>query len=274
MRSTTEVRPRPPVPPAVPEMDPRIRARRIEVRRTEGRRRLRRLVDVALVVAVALGFLVALRTPLLDVDEVRVAGTTRTSAAALVEVAGVARGQQLVDLDLGGIADRVAAVPWIDEATVRRRLDGVVELHVTERRPAAVVGADGGEVVVDAEGRALVRVADAPDAAEGLVRVRGVAGAAGLAPGAFLPEEAGGALRLAQRLSAAAPGEVAEVVLGEDLRAVLTQGGEVRFGDATRLPAKLRSLTTVLEQVDLTCLGELDLRIPASPVLTRREGCS
>jgi hypothetical protein len=62
--------------------------------------------------------------------------------------------------------------------------------------------------------------------------------------------------------------------VGDGLTATLTQGGEVRFGDATRLPAKLRSLATVLEQVDLVCLDHVDLRAPGNPVLTRREGCS
>ena len=48
----------------------------------------------------------------------------------------------------------------------------------------------------------------------------------------------------------------------------------MRFGDARQLDAKVRSLEAVLEQVDLTCLAVLDLRLPGSPVLTREEGCS
>ena len=73
-------------------IDPRIRARRIEVQRGMGRRRLQRLVDVGLVLAVAAGFAVALRSPLLDVDAVRVAGQRAHRRAELVvERAGIAR---------------------------------------------------------------------------------------------------------------------------------------------------------------------------------------
>jgi hypothetical protein len=126
--------------------------------------------------------------------------------------------------------------------------------------------------LVDATGRVLARVADAPGIAEGLVHVDGVAG--DLVPGADLGSAAAGGLSLAKRLADVVPGAIAAVAIGDDLTATLAQGGEVRFGDTSRLAAKLRSLQTVLEQVDLHCLDQLDLRAPGNPVLTRRAGCS
>jgi cell division protein FtsQ len=252
-------------------IDPRFRARRIEVQRASGRRRLRRLVGVGLVLLVALGFLGALRSPLLDVDAIQVAGAQRTGAQAVLEASGIQRGDQLVDVALGAASRRIAGLPWVDHVHVHRGLDGVVRITVSERTPAAVVGEGAAAVVVDATGRVLARAADVPEAG-GLVRVAGVAG--GLAPGADLPPAAAGALALAERLADVAPGAVAAVTVGEGLTATLTQGGEVRFGDGSSLTAKLRSLETMLEQVDLTCLDHIDLRAPGNPVLTRREGCS
>jgi cell division protein FtsQ len=257
---------------ATASIDPRIRARRIEVQRHAGRRRLRRVVDVGLVLLVAAGFAGALRSPLLDVEEVRVAGGPHTPAVDVLARAGIEPGQQLVDLDLEGVGEQVAVLPWVDEVTVHRRLGGAVDIVVTERVASAIVGAGPEAVLVDREGRALVRAEDAPDLAYGLVRVQGLP--EGVPPGAFLPSEHQEALALAGELAAAVPGAIGEVVVGEDLRATLVQGGQVRFGDSARLSAKLRSLATVLAQVDLACLGELDLRSPASPVLTRREACS
>jgi cell division septal protein FtsQ len=256
-------------PPAV---DPRIRARRIEVRRTEGRQRLRRLVWVGLVLGVALGFGVALRSPLLDVAEVRVAGTQRTPIEAVAEAAGIEAGDQLMDVDLGAAAARVGALPWVGEVRIHRGLGGGVDIAVTEREPVAVVGAGAQAVLVDGRGRILARVADQPDLATGLVQVEGLS--TRRAPGESLPPETLDALALAERLGAAAQGAIASVRVGEDLTATLAQGGEVLFGDTDRLTAKLRSLETVLAQVDLTCLATLDLTAPTSPVLTRREGCS
>jgi cell division protein FtsQ len=253
-------------------IDPRIRARRIEVQRDAGRRRLRRLVDVGLVLAVAAGFLVALRSPLLDVSSVEVAGADRTGAAAVVQAAGIAEGDQLIDVRPGRAAHHVADLPWVGRVTVHRSLGGRVEIVVTEREPAAVLGEGPAAVLVDATGRVLAKVADVPDVAEGLVRVQGVHG--DLVPGADLGRAAAGGLSLAKRLADVVPGAIASVSIGDELTATLAQGGEVRFGDTTRLAAKLRSLQTVLEQVDLHCLDRLDVRAPGNPVLTRRAGCS
>jgi hypothetical protein len=126
-------------------------------------------------------------------------------------------------------------------------------------------------VVVDAKGRVLARASEVPDSGR-LVRVVGISGA--LVPGAELGADAADALGLAGRLAAVVPGSISVVTVGEDLTATLAQGGEVRFGDTNRLTAKLRSLETVLQQVDLVCLDQLDLRAPGNPVLTRRAGCS
>jgi cell division protein FtsQ len=256
-------------PPAV---DPRIRARRIEVARSQGRQRLRRLVLVGLVALVALGFAVALRSPLLDVAEVRVAGAQRTSADAVAEASGIEVGDQLMDLDLGSAAARIGALPWVGEVRIHRALGGGIDIAVTEREPVAVVGEGPQAVLVDDRGRVLARVADQPEVAAALVRVAGLT--TERAPGQSLPPETLDALALAGRLGAAVPGAIASVSVREELSATLVQGGEVLFGDTARLTAKLRSLETVLAQVDLTCLGTLDLTAPTSPVLTRREGCS
>ena len=63
-------------------IDPRIRARRILVKRDEDRSRLSRLIIVLGLLAVVAGSVAALRSPLLDVDHVRVAGARRTSPAS------------------------------------------------------------------------------------------------------------------------------------------------------------------------------------------------
>lgn len=253
-------------------IDPRIRARRIEVQRHAGRRRLRRVVDLGLLLAVVAGFYGALRSPVLDVESVGVSGAEHTGVEAVVAASGISRGEQLMDVHLGTAGAQVAALPWVGEVHVHRSLGGQVEIAVTERVPAAVLGEGAAAVLVDATGRVLARAADAPDLANGLVHVAGVTGT--LVPGAFLGSKATEALTLAGRLASVAPGAIAQVSVGDPLVATLVQGGEVLFGDASRLSAKLRSLETMLEQVDLTCLGRIDLRAPGSPVLTRQEGCS
>jgi cell division protein FtsQ len=263
---TTSTRTRPVEPPA--PIDPRIRARRIEVRRDAGRRRLQRLVDLGVVAAVALAFLAALWTPLLDVDAVRVTGADRTGADTVAELLHVAPGDPLISVDPGAIGARVAALPWVAEVRVTRSVDGRVDVLVTERTPVAALGAGAEAVLVDVDGRVLGPVSDSADGP--FLELTGFGPAP--PPGGYLTG-AGDALALAAQIAATAPGTLARLD-GELLVATLIQGGEVRFGDARQLDAKARSLRTMLEQVDLTCLAVLDLRLPGSPVLTREEGCS
>lgn len=254
---------------AVPPIDPRIRARRIEVRRDQGRRRLQRLVDVGVLATVALGFAAALWSPLLDVDEVRVDGATRSGQQAVLDHAGISVGDRLAGLDLHTAGERVAALPWVQEAQLTRGVDGIVTVDVMERTPVAAVASGEGSLLVDAEGRVLGPASSAPDIG-GLVVLEGVEAPG---PGAYLGAGAADALALAEAVTGTVPGAVA-AVRADGLTATLVQGGEVRFGDATQLDAKVRSLATMLDQVDLSCLAVLDLRLPSNAVLTREEGCS
>jgi len=253
-------------------IDPRIRARRIEVQRGMGRRRLQRLVDVGLLLGVVAGFAGALRSPLLDVDAVQVQGNEHTPAELVLERSGIGPGDQLVDLDLRAAGERVAELPWIDDVHLHRGIDGRVALRVTERTAVAVVGEGADAVLLDGEGRALARSDDEPALGTSLVRLAGLS--ARPQPGQFLPVGAEGALDLAARLAAIAPGRVLELSVVDSLVGTLEPGIELRFGGASQLDAKVRSLRTVLDQVDLTCAAMIDLRSPGSPVLTRDEGCS
>jgi len=259
-----------PAPAAAP-IDPRIRARRIQVQRVQGHRRLRRLVDVGLVLTVLAGFVAALWTPLLDVDEVRVGGALHTGESVVAATSGIRRGDRLAAIDLGAAGRQVAALPWIQEVRLHRELGGTVSIAVTERTPVASVEAGGEAFWADAEGRVLGPAGELAPGSPPLVELDGVSSVPPV--GGYLDGHTSGALALASIAQRTVPGRLSSV-RAEQLTAALADGGEVRFGDATELAAKVRSLRTVLDQVDLTCLGVIDLRLPDHPVLTREERCS
>lgn len=256
------------------QIDPRIRARRIEVQRKVGRRRLQHVLDLGLVLVVAAGFALALRSPLLDVDAVAVRGAGHTPVRLVRAEAGIGRGDQLMDVDLRSAGERVAALPWVDDVRLHRRIDGVVELTITERTAVAVVGDGASAVLVDRDGRVVSLAADALDLVPGAVRISGPDVTA--EPGEFLGRDVEGALALATRLSEAGLALHLEVggTAGDDLVGTLDSGIRVRFGSATLLDAKVRSLRTVLARVDLACADVIDLRSRGSAVLTRDEACS
>lgn len=257
-------------PPAATGIDPRIRARRIEVQRSAGRRRLQRLADLGILALVGAAFAGALWSPLLDVDAVEVRGADRTTPERVAAAAAVGPGDQLVSVDLREAGERVVELPWVERATLRRQLDGTVAIDVVERVAVAAVGAGEQAQLVDATGRVLGDAAASPDVGP-MIELTGID--APLVPGAHLPAAADAALALAERVAAVAPGAVTTLDVSS-LTGTLAQGGTVRFGATAALGQTASALRTALAQVDLACLALLDLRSPDHVVLTREDGCS
>jgi cell division protein FtsQ len=257
-------------PPAAVSVDPRIRARRIAVRRDEGRQRLRRLLVLLGVLGALAALTAAAFSPLLDVDTVRVEGADRSGAETVLAVADVGTGEAMVTVDAGRVSDRVRRLPWVADVSVERDWPGTVIVRVTERQAAAAVGAgEGAWLLLDADGTALERVTGR---APGVPVVEGLDATA--APG----EEVGGAagaLALVAALPPSLEGRVTAVSSDRgalELTIALPDGtsATVDLGTPTAIEAKLLSLVTVLEQVDLAGLARIDLRVHDAPVLTRR----
>lgn len=252
-------------------MDPRIRRRRVEVRRQEGRRRLRLLIALTAVVAVALGGWAAIGSPLLDVDAIVVAGASHTAPGDVVFASSLHPGQAMVHVDLGTAARRIDALPWVLHATVRRQWPGRIRITVSERAPVAVApAAAGGSALLDATGRVLDVVGQAPP---GLAVLAGLPPAG--PPGSTLPTDDVAALSVAVALPAELRARTAGVgpvggTTGEvELR--LVPEGTVRLGPPDDLGRKFDAVRAVLAQVDLHNLAVLDVRRPENPVLTRRD---
>ena len=255
-------------------IDPRFRARRIEVRRDEGRRRLRRLAVLAGVVGLLLLVPALAFTPLADVDRIEVAGTFRTDPQDVVDAGGIDRGAPTLLADTAAAERRVAALPWVAEVRVVRSLPGTVRYVVTEREPRAVAATvDGRAAVLDAEGQ-VVQVLDGqadevdlPLLSEVVVEAR---------PGAVVPEDA----RVADLVEVAArlPGGLVPVVdqVRSDEQGVhllLVPTGTVQLGDSEDLDDAFVALSSVLTAIAPSCVGAIDVSVPSAPVLTRVPGC-
>ena len=263
-------RPKPAPKPKEP-IDPRIRARRIEVQRTEGRKRLRRVGILGIAVAVAALLWWVTMSPLLDVDAFRVQGAAHTGESAVLDAIGIRRGDALLTADVGGAADALAELPWVATAKVRRAWPGAVSITVVERTPIAAIAAKGGGwVVVDRGGRQL---AVEQEPALGLVRVAGRTLAPSL--GAPAGERYQGALDLAAVVPETLRPAIASLWPQRDgtieATVALPPGGTAttRFGAPDQLESKLLALAAVLERADLANVRIIDLRVPGAPALTR-----
>ncbi len=254
-------------------LDPRIRARRIAVRRARGRRRLRRLATLSVLFGVTMATPGIPRSLLLDAHELTAAGAERSSAESRMTATGIAQGDQLTDLDLDAARRSVQALPWVESVSIQRDWWGSVSIEVLERQPvAAVADSLGSWWLVDADAKLLATVAE-PETR--FVRLEGleVEGSAGLDVGDVralpavlaavdFPDDLRtrtesfrvvGAGDIELTVRSQAPGEVVTVLMGEPIE----------------IADKSLTLRTVLARVVPGCIETIDVRVPASPVVVR-----
>ena len=254
----TATRPAAPVP-----MDPRIRARRVEVRRSEMRKRRRVFVSSLTLVAVLGGGFGLTRSSLFDVDSIKIAGRERAPREALVEAAGLADRTQLTDVEPGHIEARLERLPWIRRATVERRWPGTISIKVVEHQPVAIAPMGDAWAEIDGEGDVLA-INESPDPR--LPILDGVK-----AVGVGERVAAVGAVRVASLLPESLRSVVSSVrAEGASVELLLEPRGRAVLGAPEDLGDKLTAVQTVLASVEPGSISVLDVRVPSAPVLTRR----
>lgn len=259
--SRSAIRPGP--PPS--SIDPRIRARRAEVLRTEARRRLRAaLVVLGVIVVVVAGWL-ALHSRLFAARVVTVVGAVHTPVDEIVAAAGLTDHPPLVDVGTAAAAG-VERLPWVAHATVVREWPDGVRITVQERTPVAMVReapVSAGWAVLDRTGKVLA-VEVRPET--GLLRVAGTEppGPPGSIAGALHA-----ALRVVSSLPKAFAGQVASVT--EDRRGDVTlqlrSALTVYLGSTDQLPQKYEDVAAILNGAVLTAGSTIDVAAPATPVV-------
>jgi cell division protein FtsQ len=252
---------RPSRPSSPSLVDPRLQARRAEVARGQGRRRLRWVAAVAVVVLVVIGGFALTQSPVLDVDRVEVRGADRTDAAAVRKAAAIAPGTAMVSVDAPAVERRVEALPGIERASVSRSWPGTVTISVVERNPVAIVGTGSDAVVVDRHGRALGAASgqDLPRVAGDAVEVGAPVGAPQrwvVAAVAELPAS------LRDEVASAAP-------TSSGIRLTLTDDIVVRWGDSSQPTAKADAVEVLLEQADRSTIATIDVSVPRAATVTR-----
>lgn len=269
--------------PDIP-IDPRIRERRIEVQRQQGRRRLRVVAGLAALSAMAIGGLWVLHSPLLGVQRVVVVGRSELSEPALLASAGIRVDEPLIDVSPLRAQRRLEAVPWVATARVERRWPSSLRIYLSVRHPVGQVArgssAQGPVALVDSSGRV---VAESPSPVQGLPLLVGAGPAVPLghwlagSPGSgSAGDRVAGASRSAAALALAAQLDAdhlsaTEVAVGADgtASAVIAGGATVvSFGSAAQLPAKVRVLRVLSADGYLRGAARVDLAVPERPTVT------
>ncbi len=252
----------------IPPVDPRIEARRNDVR---SRRRLRVWITVGVaVVLVAAGFGIS-QSPLLDVDEIEVIGGPHTGTDQILEAAGVELGTPLLGLDLSGPRRSIAALPWVDQVRSSRTWGGKVTFDVTEREAVAQIPVDEGWALADGQGRVLQVTPTSANLPEVLISPVPQ-------PGGWLRSAALPLLEASEALIPLQGENIGPISLENGQVIVdLPGGGDVLWGGRDDPRGKAIALATMLARVvDEDCLERLqriDLSVPELPSLTPKDAC-
>jgi cell division septal protein FtsQ len=219
---------------------------------------------VGLLVVTSLGY-VAARWPGFRLHRLTVVGNAVVPTSEIVADARINRDANIWFQNTGAMARRIAAIPYIENASVHRFPPGSITIVVTERRPFANVRSGARSAVIDRSLRVLEL--GASKALPTFVVEAGLA----LVPGSTL--EASGTARLRDAYLALAAQGIDATSLYEksgDTSALLTGGVHVLLGDESDLGKAVPLVEPILAR--FTLLGRrvrvLDLRAPETPVVT------
>lgn len=228
-----------------PGIEPRLRQRRIGVRRAASRKRLWWLLAIVVVLLAVLAGLAVLGSSLFAVDQVTVTGNVYTDPDALAAIVDELEGTPTLLVDTQDVERQLEEIPWVQAARVRTAFPNRASIELRERTPiAAVPGTDGLSRVLDADGRILAVIEGQPVA---LVWISGP-GALDAPAGEFAPIGYQAAAALVPKLTPTVRGQLDSMMVtadGADLVLLLDRTGgplEVRFGSAIGENAQIEKL--------------------------------
>lgn len=235
-------------------IEPRLRQRRIGVRRAEGRRRLKWAALVAGAFVVIVGVLAVLGSGLFSVGDVDVAGLQNADREQVQAVIDDITGRPVLMVDTDLAEERLEAIAYVERARVRTDFPGGATIELRERTPVATVqGADLSFRILDAEGRVLDVIAGQPVA---FVLITGTT-PLDLATGQFASVGYASASSIVTKLTPAVRSRLVSMSVtpdGSDLRFVLsnTPGDniEVRLGGAITDDDQLERLVRLERVLD------------------------
>ncbi len=254
-------------------VEPRLRARRVEVRRAERRRRRRVLLALVMLLVLSAAAIGSLYSPLLDLDHLDIEGLRHLDPAGVEDASGLATGQQLVDLDTDRAVTKLDALPWVDRVTVTRRWPDTVEVRIVERTAIAVlVPATGERVVVARDGMVAGPAGPLDDDLPAVL----MAPALTAATGVRLSDEVTLGLQmlaaLPEDLAARATGAVVDESGG--IQVVMADDAVLVLGNGEDASAKFIAAESILGgAVALNCLESANVSVPSAPVIVRASGC-
>lgn len=235
-------------------IEPRLRQRRIGVRRAEGRRRLKWAAIVGALFVVVVGILAILGSSLFSVSDIDVTGLQNADAAEVEAVVADLRDEPVLLVDTDEAEDRLEAISFVEDARVRTDFPDSVSIELRERVPVATVqGTDGQFRILDADGRVLDVIGGQPVA---FVLISGT-NPLDLPEGEYATQGYASAASIVTKLTPAVRSRLVSMSVtpdGSDLRFVLSnepgENIEVRLGVAITDDDQIQRLVRLERTLD------------------------
>lgn len=97
-------------------------------------------------------------SPRFSLKDLRIEGGKHRTKEQLAATAGLALGQNVVELDLEAIKARLEKDPWIEKATITRKLPSTITVDVWEREAGAILALSSGTFLATPQGEVFKRV--------------------------------------------------------------------------------------------------------------------
>ncbi|HUY85636.1 MAG TPA: FtsQ-type POTRA domain-containing protein [Acidimicrobiales bacterium] len=254
-RSTTEKLP----------INPRIRQRRVQVIRDQGRKRLIAVEWTSgILFAVAAIFGLA-HSSFIGVKNVQITGSVHESREAIESQAGITQGSTpMIDANPAQVSHRIDQMPWVASTVTVRHWPWSISIFIKERTAVGMVfDRNGALELIDGSGRVL----GPANQSIGLPMLTGVPVAP--KPGRWIGKAAKPALTVAAALGPNIKPGISRIELGGGGTVDLQWGSEttVILGNTTDLAAKLDSLVTLLAKGNLRGATRIDLEVPNLPTV-------
>jgi cell division protein FtsQ len=94
---------------------------------------------------------------LIHPDQISLGGNHYVARAGVLEIFAADRGKSVLRIPLEERRRQIEALPWIEQATVRRALPNHLEVEIKERTPMAFVREDSDMALIDVHGVILER---------------------------------------------------------------------------------------------------------------------
>lgn len=252
-------------------IDPRLRKRRVDVKRAAARARFTRLGLIIGIGAILAGAVAFLTSSYFDVKSATITGIEFTDDDSVQRIADGLVGRSMFRVDLNQARDDIALQPWVRRVSIRRDWPDRIIVDIGERRPVASYPADDGEWrILDVEGRVLTRIENQPADFPPIV-----ADQKAVDPGEFVGVGLKAGARVAQALPAELRARLSEIGISgvDSVELKLGPQGKVLLGPPTDLREKLISVLAALQRCGDSKFTTIDVRASADVVISPPTAC-